>query len=280
MAENISIESLAADLTRLGVRKGDVIYVRSKASAIGRVRPRDALLLALLQSIGPTGTLICPAFTSPSYRWSRSKPVFSETTPTESGALSRLALEYPGAVRSTHPTHSFVAIGAEAGKILRGHDHASSAFFPVGRMIEQQAKMLLIGCNKESPGFSTVHYAQERLGLSQRHLTKYLYNARIELDGQIVDWYPSEDPGCSRGFDKLYRQYLREEVLETGWVGEAFTLIGRADQVHAIDYTCLREDPLAVLCDRPDCVSCRILRSYNLAAMPLALLHRIGRKIF
>lgn len=280
MASNIGIESLVADLARLGVRQGDVIYVRSKASAIGRVRPRDALLRALLQSVGPTGTLICPAFTSPGYRWSRSKPVFSATTPTESGALSRLALEYPGAVRSAHPTHSFVAIGADASKILRGHDHATGAFFPVGRMIEQQAMMLLIGCNKESPGFSTVHYAQEQLGLSQRHLTKYLYGARIELGGKLVDWHPSEDPGCSRGFDKLYRHYLREEILETGWVGEAFTLIGRADRLHAVDYTRLREDSRAVLCDRPDCVSCRILRSYNLTAMPLALLRRIGRKIF
>jgi aminoglycoside 3-N-acetyltransferase len=279
MVMKISIESLVADLSRLGVRQGDVIYVRSKASAVGRVHPKEALLKALLQIIGPEGTLICPAFTSPSYRWSRTKTIFSATTPTESGALSRLALEYPGAIRSKHPTHSFVAIGPAAPKILLGHDHSTAAFYPVEKMIEYQAKMLLIGCSKESPGFSTVHYAQERLGLSQQHLTKYFFGARIELSGKIIDWHPLEDPGCSRGFDKMYRHYLHAQTLETGWVGKAFTMIGFAEGLYAVDLARLREDPREVLCDRLDCVSCRILRLYNMLAMPKALLRRILRNI-
>lgn len=271
MVKRLSVEDIAADIGRLGVGSSDVLYVRARSSAVGKTESSDTLLRALLNAVGPDGTLVLPAFTGYGSRWRGSKRSFSRESPTESGALSRLALSEPGAVRSMHPSHSFVAIGPAAGSLLSGHDHTKPAFDPVGRMVECGAKMLLIGCNRESPGFSTVHYAQEQLGLSRRHLTKHLYSVRIVSAGREVDWHPSEDPGCSRGFDKLYRHYVHEEILRTGSIGRAYSILAEAKPLYEIDRRVLSVDPLAVICDDPLCLSCRGLRVYNWSAMPLAL---------
>ena len=140
--------------------------------------------------------------------------------------------------------------------------------------------MLLVGCNKESPGFSTVHYVQSELGLSSKHWTRYLYDVRYERDGRNVKWTPSEDPGCSRGFDKMYPNYIRTENFITGYVGSAYSILVRARKAYEVERDVLARNPLAVLCDRDDCVSCRILRGYNLTAIPGAVLKRIRPSLF
>lgn len=278
MVTIIDEDRLFEDLTRSGIREGDVVYVRSRLSAVGRLRSKDALLQALRRCVGTEGTIVCPAFTSPGFRWSRKKKVFNAGAPSESGALTRLMLCDTESIRSKHPTHSFVGIGPSAKYLLGDHDHKQSAFSPIGKMIALKAKMLVIGCNKESPGFSTVHYAQEQLGLSQRHYTKFMYCVRLEIDGEVIEWYPREDPGCSRGFDKLYRDYLRAEILQTCWIGNAFSLVSRADLLYRVDNEILKKNSLATICDRPGCVSCRILRGYNLRAAPTALLNWVYQK--
>lgn len=274
MIKRFSVEDLAEDLHRLGVCKGDTLYVRARASAVGRTTVSDALFLSLTRAVGSDGTVVFPAFTGYGSRWGKNKKAFSLQTSSQSGALSKLALQNPSALRSSHPSHSFVAIGPNAGKILSGHDHTKPAFHPVRSMINLNAKMLLIGCNTESPGFSTVHYAQEQLGLSHGHLTKYFRSVQIVVDGGNIDWHPTEDPGCSKGFDKLYRHYIHEEILKAGSIGNAYSLLADSEQLYRVDREVLSMDPLAVLCDDGTCMSCRGLRSYNLSAMPLTIARR------
>ncbi len=278
MIKRLSVSDLVADLRLLGVKEGDTLYVRAKAAAVGRTEG-GGLFAALIAAVGSQGTVVLPAFTGYGSRWGGNKQAFSRETPTTSGALSKLALQHPQAVRSAHPSNSFVAIGANAQGLLSDHDHTKPAFHPVGGLISSKAKMIVIGCNVESPGFSTVHYAQEQLGLSYRHLTKYLSSVQIDVDGKHIEWRPREDPGCSMGFDKLYRHYMRAEVLRTGWVGNAFSLLGASDELYKVDREVLSADPLAVLCDDGSCVSCRVLRGYNISAMPLAILRKAVAKL-
>lgn len=275
MIKRLSVADLASGLRGLGVGKADTLYVRARASAVGRTESADALFQALLEVVGPEGTVVFPAFTGCGSRWGKNKRVFSAQTAPQSGALSRLALAHPDALRSSHPSHSFVAIGPNSRALLSTHDHTKPAFHPIGSMIALRAKMLLIGCNRESPGFSTVHYAQEQLKLSQGHLTRYFQSVQIVVDGRRFDWHPAEDPGCSRGFDKLYRHYLHEELLVTGRIGNAYSLVADADALYKVDHEVLAADPRAVLCDDRGCMSCRGLRSYNLAAMPPTLARKL-----
>lgn len=274
---------LVAALYDIGIRPGDVLYVRARASAIGNVTPpaRTTILAALLEALGQGGTLVLPSFTLTRniLRWVRPKACFEPSTPSNSGALTKEVLKHPAVVRSLHPTHSFAAIGKYARSITDQHDKTKSAFFPVRKLIDHNAKMLLIGCNTESPGFSTVHYAQWELGLTRKHWTHFLFAVDVVENGTKHRWRPSEDPGCSRGFDKMYRHYMEQNIFKDGVIGDAYSIMVPAAAAYEIDKKVITADPKSVLCDYPDCISCRILNGYNLQAAPAALFDHIKNLI-
>ncbi len=238
----------------------------------------DVLLGGLFDVIGDEGTLLVPAFV-PQYKiWRRDIPVSDQSTRPYVGAISTIVLSQPGALRSHHPTHSFAALGRRAEQLLAGHDADAACFEPMRALMAAHGKMLLIGCLKESPGFSTVHLAQYDLGLSQRHYAKWFVHVR--LPGQTRTFYhPFESPGCSAGFDVFYSDYANDANLRTGYIGDAWTLCVDAERAFAIERAILSKNPRYCLCDDPTCVSCRILRGYNKRAAPIAFLRRAWRRL-
>lgn len=60
-----TVATLSADLAMLGVGEGMILLVHSSLSAIGWVTGGpQAVILALLEAIGPRGTLVFPGFSS------------------------------------------------------------------------------------------------------------------------------------------------------------------------------------------------------------------------
>jgi aminoglycoside 3-N-acetyltransferase len=278
--EPITRERLAADLRAMGVERGSMLYVGGNCREIGSLTPpfNETLIGGLVDAVGESGTIVVPAFTRLNLRWAKKKATFTPTSRSYAGRLAHAALAHPGHVRSTHPSHSFVAIGKDALSLLADHDETRLAHEPIRKLVDADAPGIFIGCNGAGNGFSTAHLAQQDLGLSRRHYTKLLYEAWILRDGRQICWRPREDPGCSQGFHKLYGHYLQDRNLSTGYIGNAFTLRVRLRQAYAVDLAVLSRDPLAVLCDDKACVSCRILRGYNLRAALPALLRRLWRR--
>lgn len=87
-------------------------------SAIGRslkahaCTPED-VILALLDALGPDGTLLLPLF---NFDFTSGTPFDLATTPSHMGALTEAGRHWPGAVRTGHPIYSFAAIGAKASR--------------------------------------------------------------------------------------------------------------------------------------------------------------------
>jgi aminoglycoside 3-N-acetyltransferase len=260
MSAALTRETLRRDIEALGVANGDVVLVRANVGAIGRVRGGlgESLSGALLDAVGETGTIVSLAFTRtfPLLRLDRTY-VFDESTPTTSGALPRLLLETPGRVRSRHPTNSFVAVGARAAEILAGHDERSSSFQPMERLVALGGKQLVIGCIDDSPGFTTVHWAQHRLGLSARSLLRNRVGVLYTRDGETRLFRRPDIGGCSMGFAKQYADYEKAGLLRTGLVGRAQSIAIDAAPALALEEDRLRRDPRAVFCDRPLCTFCR-----------------------
>lgn len=271
----VSREDIAAGLVALGATKGDILYARCGLQAVG-VRSKDiedVFLGGIWDAIGPDGTLITPAFVKTSRRWSKPLAVSSVEAVPYTGAFSKLVLRQPGAYRSSHPTHSFVGIGAKAEAILRYHPDNGACFEPIRPMVEQDGLMAVIGCVKSSPGFSTVHLAQHDLGLSQRHYTKLFVAVRQGTATGPV-FHPIEAPGCSDNFGVFYKDYVEDENFKCGYVGRAWSIAVRAQAAYARERDILARDPLYPVCERRDCLSCHTLRGYNKRAVPGALIHR------
>jgi len=264
-------ETLRRDIEALGVEKGDAVLVRANVGAIGRVKGGlgDSLRGALLDAVGGEGTIVSLAFTRtfPLLRLDR-RYVFDETTPTTSGGLPKLLLETPGRVRSRHPTNSFVAVGARAEELLAGHDERSSSFQPMERLVAWRGKQIVFGCLEESPGFTTVHWAQHRLGLSTRSLLSRRVGVLYRRDGEVRLFRRPDIGGCSLGFHKLYPAYEEAGLLRRGRVGRASAIGVAAAPAYALEEERLRRDPRAVLCDRPLCTFCRGTWLFNKRDMP------------
>jgi len=135
--------------------------------------------------------------------------------------------------------------------------------------------MLLVGCSPESPGFQMVHYVQWELGLTRKHWSRFLFSVDVLEGGKKKPWYPNEDPGCSRGFDKMYRHYMKKNALKIGTIGDAYSLMVSANVAYETDKEIISANPRSVLCDHLDCIQCRVLNAYNLRAAPMAIIRNI-----
>jgi aminoglycoside 3-N-acetyltransferase len=160
---------VAADLRRLGVVQGDTLLVQSSLRSLGFVVGGSvAVVQALLDVVGPAGTVVVPAYTSgnsdPS-RWVSTRrravpeawwplirdhlPAFDPAmTPSEGvGRVAETVRGWPGAYRSAHPQTSFAAVGRDADRITAGHqrDCHLGPGSPLGRLAEAGARILLLG---------------------------------------------------------------------------------------------------------------------------------------
>jgi aminoglycoside 3-N-acetyltransferase len=158
--------SLAADLTALGLRAGDTVLMHSSLRSVGWVLGGQvAVVQALLDVLGPAGTLVVPTQTTgnsdPEY-WTRPSvpetwwPVVREHMPafdpavTPSvgiGVLAEAVRTWPGAVRSNHPHTSFAAVGARAADLMATHelDSQLGEGSPLAALERVGARILLLG---------------------------------------------------------------------------------------------------------------------------------------
>ena len=278
----VSAEEISLNLERLGVSEGDTVLVRCDIGSIGKMEGGSQLIFLklLLEKIGETGTLVVPAFTE-SVWWNQELPApFKRLTFSYAGTLANALIRHPDAIRSHHPTHSFIAVGADATFYMADHSPATACFFPLYKMMNKQAKMLLIGCVDSSPGFSTVHLAQFELGLSRKHLTRLLLKSSyIDSEGVVQIYRPIESPGCSLGFSKFYKDYVVAGLLKTAKIGKAYSLSMDMTEAFEIELDILEKNPKYALCENPSCLSCRVLNAYNLNQMPKALFLQIAKQL-
>jgi aminoglycoside 3-N-acetyltransferase len=158
--------SLAGDLTGLGIQPGATLLVHSALRSLGYVPGGQvAVVQALLDAIGPAGTLVVPTQTgenSDPSGWSRPPvpadwwPVIRAETPAYDpdltpsrgmGVLPEQVRNWPGARRSNHPTTSFAALGASAEEVVAVHDLDSQCGerSPLATLERLGAQVLLLG---------------------------------------------------------------------------------------------------------------------------------------
>lgn len=185
-------EWLTTGLRELGIAPGDVVVVHTSMKGLGHIDGGpDAVIQALLQAVGEEGTVLFPTLTGSEEDGPDHPPAIDlGTTPCARfvGIVPEAARRHPGAVRSIHPTHSVVALGANRKQWTNGHENGESPCdqaSPYCRLMEHGGKILLLGGVTQNSNTS-LHCLEELAGVPY-HLHDGFSDGRVLLpDGTDV----------------------------------------------------------------------------------------------
>jgi aminoglycoside N3'-acetyltransferase len=183
-----------------GIQQGDIVFVQCSFNDLHTLQATPLETLKVLEDlVGPTGTLLMPAYTSGES--SMARPFKPEYDATYTGILSEVFRRAAGVERSLHPRHSICGRGPDAARILAGHescpraDGPDSPFDRLRRL--PNAKILTLGL---PPGhISFLHWVEdfepEKLPFRvyrQEPVTSAVQTA----DGRtlpVLDWHVKSD---------------------------------------------------------------------------------------
>jgi aminoglycoside 3-N-acetyltransferase len=183
-----TVESMAAQLRALGVRRDGVLLVHSSYKSLGEViGGPQAVVEALLAA---AGTLVVPTHNPensdpatwahppvPAAWWDairHESPGFDPArTPASRwmGRVAELVRTWPGARRSDHPQVSFAAVGPQAGPVTEGHrlTDGLGEESPLGAVYRLDGQVLLLGVGHDAN--TSLHLGETRQPSPPMHTT-------------------------------------------------------------------------------------------------------------
>ncbi|MEU7580675.1 AAC(3) family N-acetyltransferase [Streptomyces sp. NPDC041068] len=227
--------SLADELSKLGVRPGETLLAHTSLSSLGWVSGGVvALVQALLDALGPDGTLVVPTHTGdnsepsgwqnppvPEEWWPvlrASMPAYDPLTSPSFGVgiVPEAVRTWPGALRSAHPQASFAALGPAAATITAGHARACSfgERSPLAHLEKAGARVLLLGAGYDS--CTAFHLAQYRIPGPEAE------SSFAVMTPQGRQWATVREPEIpSDRFEELGAAFERDTEVVRGFVGAA-----------------------------------------------------------
>jgi aminoglycoside 3-N-acetyltransferase len=211
----------------------------------------DTVIEALLDAVGPGGTVMFPTLTGSSKLGPRCPPRFDpRTDPCWTGKIPDTAWRRPDAVRSLHPTHSVAAFGPHARQLTDRHELAGwpcGPGTPYYKHAEIGGRILLIGCDLSVA--TTLHGVEEELNLPY-HLQPTPVRATILAPaGPISLTTRIHLYGPERCFPRLEPLLIQSGVLIIGRVGSATSRLIDAAAMLRIARRAAQQNPEFFLSD-------------------------------
>lgn len=250
---------LAHDLQAFGVQPDGVLMVHLRLSAlryvIGGV---DAVVHALLDTIGPQGTLVAftgwdgspfqapllPAAWGAAYR--ASCPPFDPARSTarrDFGCFPERLRTWPGALRSTHPEVSFAALGPSAAWLIAGAGDTDDPWGTdgvLGRLVQADGQVLLLGAPLNT--LTLCHHAEAIADVPGKRF--HAYHMPVLVDGQTrwqayrtldtfygaLPYWDDSRLEIDSAIETLAQQAVRADAGHSGVVAYAPSWLFRAPQ--------------------------------------------------
>jgi aminoglycoside 3-N-acetyltransferase len=245
-----TVTTLRRQFETLGLTPGATTIVHSSLSALGWIAGgAHAVVRALLDAVGPTGTIVMPTHSGSTdaalwenppvpVEWVEvirsESPLFDpELTPSRAmGQIVECFRRHPEAVRSSHPSVSFAAVGPRAVEIVSDHPLAPSLGedSPLGALYRADALVALIGVDHSNN--TSMHLAEHRtewVGGTSTH-----QGAAVLVDG-VRTWVEFDDPDYdSDDFDQIGEAFDLAGFSTSGPVGTGRGIVCR--QRDAVDF--------------------------------------------
>jgi len=256
----VTKEDIVTALRAAGIQLGDIILVHSSMKSFGFVEGGpEAVVDALLESVGKDGTVIVPTLSATYTKGSASGFAFnSKTTPSRVGLITETFRKRPNTVRSNHPTHSLAAIGPKARELMEGHWPGSTFGIdgPYGKCVKAGAKIVFLGAPMTSN--TTLHAVEEWLGLPYMQESE----AVIEKpDGTPEKVKVTQAPLDHRDFyskvGRIHKILEDAGAVTTVKINDTFIRVLPAKKVVRVMAEAELEHPGVLLCERAECAFCK-----------------------
>jgi aminoglycoside 3-N-acetyltransferase len=246
----ITRQDIVCGLRQLGLEAGADVLVHSSLSSFGHVRGgAETVIHALLETVGPHGTVLVPTLTGSEELDARNPPFFDpDSTPCWTGRIPETLRQRPDAVRSHHPTHSVAAIGARAQALTRDHEFSITPCgpdSPYGRLAQDGGQILLLGVTHSVN--TTFHHVEEIVGVPY-HMQPGLVAARVKSRGQVRTIHLMlHRYGPHRCFERLEPVFRERGIQREGQIGEGHARLIDARRMVEIAHQALLQDPAILL---------------------------------
>ena len=230
MATSVTSDELIQGFRDVGLKSGDVVLAHSAMRTFGTIDGgADAVIDALLEVIGPRGTLVVPTFTFA--HEAEDDPVIDPASDrSEMGIITESARKRPNALRSTAFRHSFAAIGRRA-EVITEIDPSLPVFdfrSSFGVMLGLNSQVLLLGVTYTS--CTSHHFAEMVCEVPNRHTIPRRVKVR-RADGSVIeqditDYQPKSEGGSYYGSRGPDFNRLGKMLEDRGGVSKTF--IGNA----------------------------------------------------
>lgn len=254
-SEVVSQADITAGVCACGVEPGDLLLVHSSLSSLGWVEGgAQSVIDALLEAVGPQGTVAFPTFTGHRELSAENPPVFRpDVDPCWTGHIPEAARKRPDALRSLGPTHSVCALGHDAAWFTDGHERAVTPcglFSPFHRLRLASGKVLFIGvdlsCN------TLFHHVEEMAGAPYVCVPEPVAAQVILPEGrQIPVPLRIHRYGPGRDYPQFEPELIHRGLLKRGQAGKASLLLLQAQPFCELMIPRVRENP-AVLLAHPE----------------------------
>lgn len=245
-------QDLVAGFRQIGLAAGHIVLAHSSLSSFGHVEGGARTVIdALLETVGPPGTLMVPTFTGSAALNAQNPPVFDPAkTPPWTGRIPETLLSYPQARRSHHPTHSIAALGARAEELVAGHEYCLTpcgADSPYARLAAWDGYVLLIGVGYER--CTLFHHVEELVGVPY-HIQPGFVAAKIVLGEQVKTIHLMIHAyGSKRCFSRMEELLKERGAQREGQIGNASMRLISARELVRITAQALRQDATILLAD-------------------------------
>lgn len=248
---------------RLGLGEGSRVLVHGSLSAFGEVMGGADTVVGAM--VGTFETVMMPAFT---FRTMVVPPVgppnnavsyqqepgqnemadfFKPDLPADRsiGVLAETLRQHPEAERSHHPILSFTGVNAERYLEVQTLEEPLA---PIGQLADADGDVLLLGVDHRSD--CAIYYAERQAG--RHRFTRWA----LTPDGVVE--CPNM-PGCPDGFRRINERL--SGIRRRTELGQArLEAVPLRDLIH-LTSGWIRQEPMALLCDRPSCPRCSAVRA-------------------
>ncbi len=247
--------ALRGDLEAIGVRAGDAVMVHAAMSRVGRLlNGPDALIGALLDAVGPSGTVLAYTDWDGAYddlldadgrvlpEWREHVPPFDPAASRairDNGVLAEFVRTTPGARRSGNPGASVAALGARADWFTADHplDYGYGEGSPLARLVEARGQVLMVGAPLDT--MTLLHHAEHLARLPGKRVRRY--EAPLATPGgvawRMIEEFDTSDPVVAGLPDDFFGEIVREHLAlghgREGAVGDAPSVLVNAAEICA-----------------------------------------------